>query len=56
MAGVLTHPGPLSGLFPVSELSADYCSSLFSQAWLAMPQLVLHALWQEVWHSPQLPF
>jgi len=29
---------------------------LFSQAWLAMPQLVLQADWQEVWHSPQPPF
>ena len=28
----------------------------FSQGWLAMPQLVLQALWQEVWHSPQPPF
>ena len=30
--------------------------SAFSQGWLAMPQLVLQALWQEVWHSPQPPF
>ena len=30
--------------------------SLFSQAWLAIPQLVLQADWQEVWHSPQPPF
>ncbi len=28
---------------------------LFSQGWLATPQLVLQALWQEVWHSPQPP-
>jgi hypothetical protein len=34
----------------------DQFSSLFSQAWFAIPQLVLHALWQEVWHSPQPPF
>ena len=33
----------------------DYSASLFSQGWLATPQLVLHALWQEVWHSPQPP-
>ncbi len=30
--------------------------SAFSHGWLAMPQLVLQALWQEVWHSPQPPF
>ena len=29
---------------------------LFSHCWLAMPQLVLQADWQEVWHSPQPPF
>jgi hypothetical protein len=28
----------------------------FSQAWLAMPQLVLQADWQDVWHSPHPPF
>jgi hypothetical protein len=35
-----------------------FCNYLlsFSQAWLAMPQLVLQADWQEVWHSPQPPF
>lgn len=27
----------------------------FSHFWLAIPQLVLHALWQDVWHSPQPP-
>jgi hypothetical protein len=27
----------------------------FSHFWLAMPQLVLQADWQEVWHSPQPP-
>lgn len=26
---------------------------LFSHAWFATPQEVLHADWQEVWHSPQ---
>ena len=30
--------------------------SLFSHCWFAMPQLVLQADWQEVWHSPQPPF
>ena len=29
---------------------------VLSHCWLAMPQLVLHADWQEVWHSPQPPF
>jgi len=33
-----------------------YLDSLFSHCWLAMPQLVLQADWQEVWHSPQPPF
>jgi len=28
----------------------------FSHCWFAMPQLVLQADWQEVWHSPQPPF
>ncbi len=30
--------------------------SVFSHFWLATPQLVLQADWQEVWHSPQPPF
>ena len=30
--------------------------SFFSHFWLATPQLVLQADWQEVWHSPQPPF
>ena len=30
--------------------------SAFSQVWLAIPQLVLQADWQEVWHSPHPPF
>ena len=34
----------------------NYFSSLFSHCWLAMPQLVLQADWQEVWHSPHPPF
>jgi len=29
---------------------------LFSHFWLATPQEVLQADWQEVWHSPQPPF
>jgi hypothetical protein len=36
--------------------SADYFSAFaFSHFWFATPQLVLQALWQEVWHSPQPP-
>ncbi len=36
----------------------SYLDSFFvlSHFWFAMPQLVLHADWQEVWHSPQPPF
>jgi len=33
-----------------------YYSSVFSHCWLAIPQLVLQADWQDVWHSPQPPF
>ena len=29
---------------------------LFSHFWLATVQEVLHADWQEVWHSPQPPW
>jgi hypothetical protein len=29
---------------------------VFSQDWLATPQLVLQADWQDVWHSPHPPF
>jgi hypothetical protein len=36
-------------------LQITYFSS-FSHFWLATPQLVLQADWQEVWHSPQPPF
>ncbi len=35
----------------------DYLLSfVFSHCWLAIPQLVLQADWQDVWHSPQPPF
>jgi len=34
----------------------SYFFALLSHCWLAMPQLVLQADWQEVWHSPQPPF
>jgi len=33
-----------------------YLLASFSHFWLATPQLVLQADWQEVWHSPQPPF
>ena len=33
-----------------------YFSFLCSHIWLATPQEVLQADWQEVWHSPQPPF
>ena len=36
--------------------AAAYLPDEFSHCWLAMPQLVLQADWQEVWHSPQPPF
>jgi hypothetical protein len=32
-----------------------YFSPRFSHGWFATPQEVLHADWQEVWHSPQPP-
>jgi hypothetical protein len=32
-----------------------HIGQLFSQGWFATPQDVLHADWQEVWHSPQPP-
>ena len=35
---------------------ADAYRASFSHFWLATPQLVLQADWQEVWHSPQPPF
>jgi hypothetical protein len=48
------HSGSLI-LHVWTEQMMDHSASLFSQGWLATPQLVLHALWQEVWHSPQPP-
>jgi hypothetical protein len=43
----------------ISSVSCEKCSDYFvafSHFWLATPQLVLQALWQEVWHSPHPPF
>lgn len=38
-------------------IQSNYLLSLhFSHCWFATPQEVLHADWQEVWHSPQPPF
>ena len=37
------------------ESKTDYFAA-FSHFWFATPQEVLHADWQEVWHSPQPPF
>jgi hypothetical protein len=37
-------------------MQAALSAHLFSHFWLATPQLVLQADWQEVWHSPQPPF
>ena len=39
----------------IAVRARNHSASLFSQGWFATPQLVLHALWQEVWHSPQPP-
>ena len=39
----------------MAKLPNDYLL-VFSHFWLATPQLVLQADWQEVWHSPQPPF
>jgi hypothetical protein len=39
----------------LSDLRFAYLPA-FSHFWLATPQLVLQADWQEVWHSPQPPF
>ena len=46
---------PLCSKFWV--LSSDYLTSLsFKQTWLPTVQDVLHADWQEVWHSPHPDF
>ena len=47
---------PKKLLAVLSSLCSNYFLSLFSHAWLAIPQLVLQADWQDVWHSPQPPF
>jgi hypothetical protein len=51
---------PVVGIKNAAKLAAFLVRksyfSVFSHCWLAMPQLVLQADWQEVWHSPQPPF
>ena len=37
------------------KLNGNYFFS-FSHCWFAIPQDVLQADWQDVWHSPQPPF
>ena len=39
-----------------ARFRAAHVGYFFSHFWLATPQLVLQADWQEVWHSPQPPF
>ena len=39
-----------------TQMRAANKNYLFSQLWLPTVQLVLHADWQDVWHSPQPPF
>ena len=42
---------------PAAFYMCNYLLSLvLSHFWFAIPQLVLQADWQEVWHSPQPPF
>ena len=43
-------------LYWTVKAERNYFVSLFSHCWFAMPQLVLQADWQDVWHSPQPPF
>ena len=47
--------GNLKRSFPL-HLKQSKMDYLFSHSWFAMPQLVLQADWQEVWHSPHPPF
>ena len=38
------------------QLKSHYYLPTFSQLWLPTVQDVLHADWQDVWHSPHPPF
>ena len=42
--------------FTLPSRPARIWLSLLAQLWLATVQLVLQALWQELWHSPQPPW
>ena len=50
LAGVIWFTRPLIG---VSRSGDEFKTSSCSQFWLATVQDVLHADWQDVWHSPQ---
>ena len=39
-------------IVPVQSVLMDHYF-VFSHFWFAIPQEVLHADWQDVWHSPQ---
>ena len=41
--------------YPFYLLLSNIRIYFFSHCWLATPQEVLQADWQEVWHSPQPP-
>ena len=47
---------PLTAAFSVCRNYSPASSDEFSHCWFAIPQLVLQADWQEVWHSPHPPF
>ena len=55
------YRGTADAIYQNIDFIKNYLLSLtsfltFSHFWLAIPQLVLQADWQEVWHSPQPPF
>ena len=43
-------------LLIITVYSNSFLAYLFSQLWFPTVQEVLHADWQEVWHSPHPPF
>lgn len=47
---------PLTAAFSVCRNYSPASSDEFSHCWFAIPQLVLQADWQDVWHSPHPPF
>ena len=51
------YPNEKMPPLPAAFRMCNYLLSLvLSHFWFAIPQLVLQADWQEVWHSPQPPF